>query len=69
MKQTFNVPDMSCDHCINHIETALNQLDGVLKIKSSLRKKQVTVKFDQTIVSMDQLINQIKEAGYTAIPN
>ena len=44
---TFNVPDISCGHCVHTIQTELMDLEGVKKVVASDQTKQVTVSFEQ----------------------
>jgi copper chaperone CopZ len=44
---TFNVPDISCGHCVHTIQTELMDLEGVKKVVASAETKQVTVSFEQ----------------------
>ena len=45
-KQTFNIPNISCGHCVNTIQTELGGLDGVLMVEGDAEKKEVTVEWD-----------------------
>ena len=40
----FNVPDMSCGHCQQAIETALGQLDAKAVVSVDLEQRQIEVK-------------------------
>ena len=39
----FNVPDMSCGHCQQAIETALGKLDAAAHVSVYLEQRQVEV--------------------------
>ncbi len=58
---TYNVPDISCDHCVNAITGAVSPLDGVETVDVSIDAKTVTVAgdFDDAAVR-----DAIDEAGY-----
>ena len=60
---TFDVPGVSCDHCINAITKATKNL-GVDDVQVDLVSKKVYVAFDQTKVSADNLKEAIEEEGY-----
>ncbi|WP_314059745.1 copper chaperone CopZ [uncultured Vagococcus sp.] len=66
MKKEFNVTGMTCNHCVASIENGLNELAGVEKVKVNLKKGKATVKYDETNVSSNQIVNKIKEVGYEA---
>lgn len=58
---TYNVPEISCDHCVNAITGAVGPLDGVESVAVSVDDKTVTVagSFDDAAVR-----RAIDEAGY-----
>jgi len=43
---TFNVPGISCGHCVNTISTELSELEGVTRVEASPTTKQVAVEFE-----------------------
>ncbi len=59
--ETYNVPDISCDHCVQAITGAVSPLDGVDTVDVSVDDKTVTVvgSFDDAAVR-----SAIDEAGY-----
>ena len=63
-KVEFNVPDMSCTHCVKAIETALNQLNGVDSVNVDLPGKRVGVEYDPGAMSPDVLAEALASAGY-----
>lgn len=63
MHYKFNAPDVSCQHCKNRIESALNQLDEVSSAEVHIEEKTVSVESD---LSPEKLIEVIDEAGYDA---
>ncbi|MBP1044477.1 copper chaperone CopZ [Vagococcus sp. BWB3-3] len=66
MKKEFSVTGMTCNHCVASVEKGVNELTGVEKVKVNLKKGRATVKYDETNVSSDQIVNKIKEVGYEA---
>lgn len=67
-KTTIKISGMSCNHCVNKIETALNNQQGVEKAKVNLKKGLAKVKYDETVQTLDHLTAVIKEVGYEAEP-
>jgi copper chaperone len=61
---TLNVQGMSCNHCVNTIESSLKGLSGVQNTKVDLKANTVTVTFDETAVGQNELKEVILEAGY-----
>jgi len=58
--RTFNVPDISCDHCVNAITEQVKPLAGVEDLKIDLETKTVTV----TGGDSSAIVAAIDEAGY-----
>lgn len=60
---TFEVPEVSCNHCVNAITKETTQA-GVNEVEVDLGSKRVYVAFDPAKVSEDQVKEAIEEAGY-----
>ncbi|AWX55723.1 MULTISPECIES: copper chaperone CopZ [Brevibacillus] len=67
MNVTLNVQGMSCNHCVISIEGALQKLDGVSKATVSLADNQVSVTFDESVVSLDNVKETIEDQGYDVV--
>jgi len=67
IKKTFNVPDMHCTNCSMKLESIEDDLPGIKEINASYHKQQMTVEFDETKVSEDQIIAAAKKKGYQAM--
>lgn len=65
-KIKLNISGMTCNNCLNRVETALTELEGVKKVKINLKKETASVKFDQTIQEIDDLTKAVDQAGYQA---
>lgn len=61
MENIYNVPNMSCKHCVMSIENEIKKVSGVKKIDISLADKRVKVIGEY---KRDEVINAIKNAGY-----
>ena len=57
----FNVPDMSCGHCVGAITQVIQQLDANAKISIDLPAKKVTV---ETAQERQTVADALAEAGY-----
>lgn len=66
VKKTFRVPDMSCTNCAMKLESLEDTLDGVKEINASYHKLQMTVEYDETKLSDEQIIAAVKKKGYQA---
>ena len=63
---TFNVPNISCGHCVHTIQTELVELEGVEKVVASAQTKQVTVTFD-TPADEGKIKSLLTEINYPAV--
>ena len=61
---TLNVPKMSCGHCTMTVENAGKALAGVQSVKADLETKQVSVSYDESAVSLDEIKQAITDSGY-----
>lgn len=61
---TINTYGMSCTGCEETIETEIKKLDGIKSVKADHVKKAVVVKYDDKKVSLRQVKEAIKSAGY-----
>ncbi|MFM1650574.1 copper chaperone CopZ [Brevibacillus sp. B_LB10_24] len=64
---TLGVRGMSCNHCVNSIEGALNKVAGVGQAKVDLAAGQVMVSFDEAAVSLAEVKETIEEQGYDVV--
>ena len=67
LKETFNIPDMHCPNCAMTLESLEDDLVGVKQISASYHKLQMTIEFDETQLSIAQIIAAVKKKGYQAI--
>ena len=68
IKKTFKIPDMSCSNCAMKLESLEDTLDGVKEITASYHKLQMTVEYDESRLTDDQIIAAVKKKGYQALP-
>lgn len=66
MKQKFNVYGMSCSACVNHVDSAVSKLDGVISVNVNLVSNSMIVEFDEKVIDIDAIINAVKNEGYDA---
>lgn len=62
----IKVERMSCGHCEIAVQDAIRKLAGVKKAKASKRKKQALVEYDESLVSLEQIVAAINATGYDA---
>jgi len=58
------VKGMSCGSCVNSIEGNIGDLNGVKSVKVTLDAGTVEVEFDPSIVSLNEIKNEIEDQGY-----
>jgi copper chaperone len=66
MKKIYHIEGMSCNHCVARVENAVSEMPGVKKAKVNLKKANAKVKYDEQLVTDDDIIAKITETGYTA---
>ena len=57
----FNVPDMTCGHCVATVTKAVKALDPAAEVKADLAAKTVTV---ETAVPAAAVAKALDQAGY-----
>lgn len=63
----LRVSDMHCSSCGMLIDEALEDLPGVRRATTKVRKRRTVVEFDDDQTSVDAMLSAIKELGYTAV--
>ncbi|HKL79394.1 MAG TPA: copper chaperone CopZ [Mobilitalea sp.] len=66
-KVVLNVEGMSCSHCENAVKKAVGALEGIDKVEVDLAGNTVTVDYDASKVSVDNMKVEIEEQGYDVI--
>lgn len=61
-QETLSIDGMHCEHCVDAVQTALADLEGVTV--ESVDIGSATVTFDPAVVSRDQLATALDDAGY-----
>jgi copper chaperone len=57
----FQIPNMSCGHCVRAITEAVKAADPQAEVKTDLPSRQVEV---DSKVARETLVAQLTEAGY-----
>lgn len=61
---TFNVQDMTCNHCASAITRAVKDVDANAKVDVQVAEKRVNI---DSGVAAAEFAEAIKEAGYTPV--
>ena len=66
MNIVFTVPEISCGHCKDTIESTLNNVESIESVSVDIEKKSVEVisSSDLDIMNVSQLLD---EQGYTVV--
>jgi len=65
-QQVFKIDDMHCVNCAMRLQELEDSLPGVSQVDASYRQGKMTVLFDETMITTDQIIAEVNEIGYTA---
>ena len=66
IKKVITIEGMMCDHCKMKVEKTLSELDGVSKVKVSLKDKTATI-YSTKSISNDDIKNAISKLDYKVI--
>jgi copper chaperone len=57
----FNIPQMSCGHCVKAVTQAVQEVDPQAKVQVDLASKRVEV---ESRVERQKIVDSLAEAGY-----
>ncbi|EMR05003.1 Copper-ion-binding protein [Bhargavaea cecembensis DSE10] len=60
----LQVEGMSCNHCVNAVETAVRDLNGADAVKVNLEAGTVEVDYNENLVNDQEIKDAIEEQGY-----
>lgn len=63
MTKKIFIEGMSCQHCVNHVKNALEELDGIKSAKVSLENKWAEIELSQDVAN-EKIKEAIEDAGY-----
>lgn len=66
MKDRFTVTNVSCQVCVQTIESRLSKFEGISFVQVNLLKKQMIVEYDENKISREMICNEVKKIGYGA---
>ena len=67
-QETIKVEGMTCQHCVQTITEALNNITGLNTVNVDLVKKEVRVKFNENETKLKKISDKIIEVGFE-LPN
>ena len=63
-QETIKVEGMTCQHCVEIITDALNNINGLNVVNVDLVKKEVSVKFNENETKLQKISEKIIEVGF-----
>ena len=66
METKFVVPEISCGHCKETIESTINSLESVETVSVDIDQKSVYVKSSSSL-NLSLVSNMLDEQGYTVV--
>ena len=66
METKFTVPEISCGHCKETIESTINSLENVETVNVDIEQKSVMVKSSSDL-DFSLVSNMLEEQGYTVV--
>jgi copper chaperone CopZ len=63
---TIKTTGMYCPSCPMLIELSLGDLPGVGSVRASNADCETVVTFDESVIALDTILNEIRNAGYGA---
>ena len=61
----LSVPDISCQHCVNAINGALEVLPGIETVDTDIPTKTVHLRYEPAKISLEQVEAALDDVGYT----
>ena len=63
-QEIIKVNGMTCEHCVQTITNALNNINGLNTVNVDLVKKEVSVKFNENETKLQKIFDKIIEVGF-----
>ena len=60
---TYQIPGISCNHCVHTIKSEVSDLSGVQSVDASAESKEATIVFDAPATE-DKIVALLKEINY-----
>ncbi len=62
-----DIKGMTCAGCEEHVKHAASQLEGILQADASFETGTASIRYDQSLVSKDEIVVAVNETGYQVI--
>jgi copper chaperone len=64
-KQTLNIPNITCNHCVMSIKSELAEIEGIQDVEGDAASKNVTVEWDAP-ATLEQIKAVLEDINYPA---
>ena len=64
---TLDVGGMTCASCVNHVENALEGVEGVISANVNLATEQATVEYVPGVADVGEMRHAVEDAGYSIV--
>lgn len=66
--EVFDIEGMTCSACSGKVEKTVSKLQGMYAVRVNLLTNSMHVRFDNSVLAVDEIVSVIEHAGYKARP-
>lgn len=63
----LNVQGMACGSCVNTVGNSMHKIEGIITVDVNVAEGLVTVEYDDSQATIEQMINAIELHGYAVV--
>ena len=67
VKIVLNVEGMECEHCVEAVKTAVEELDGIMSVFVDLDTNTATIEHDPAVSPVEKIKFAIEEQGFDVV--
>ena len=64
-KVTLSIGNMTCASCVNHVESALKEVEGVMSANVNLATERATIEYVPGVTGISYLRHAVEDSGYS----
>ncbi|MEG1555923.1 MAG: cation transporter, partial [Bacteroidales bacterium] len=68
IEEVYKIEGMSCASCSSSIENVTRKIEGVERSDVNLTTQKMTIRYDETKVPPDLIMQKVKKAGFDIQP-
>lgn len=69
MNKKYKIGGMTCSACSNRVERGIKKMNGILDANVNLTTETLTVNFDESKLSSEDIEKKVESLGYSVIKN